>query len=270
MDTSDTRIPCSVGILTRNSEKTLGRALESVRKFRDVFICDGGSSDGTHAIARTFGARILAQSSEHLDPEGKIVDYGGVRNQQLAVATEEWFLYLDSDEYLTPALVEEIGRAVSGTPKAFWIRRMYTWGGREIMCSTTYPNKQMRLFHRHTAKGFIKKVHERIERKEGSPVSTLEHFMVVPMDTTKEALWRKWNGYIALEVARHTHLTRKSLIRISYRHARSSLLYLLRHIRMLLMCRGARLPVWRELAEHRYNYEVVRALWKHRKEAKTL
>ena len=91
------RIPCTVGILTHNSAATLPRALESVRDFAEIIICDGGSSDETLAIAERFGARVIAQDRQFVDVEGRIVDYAGTRNQMLKGSSEQWFFFFDSD-----------------------------------------------------------------------------------------------------------------------------------------------------------------------------
>ena len=48
-------------MLTYNSEKTLRRALESVKDFDDIILCDGDSTDQTHAIAAEYGARVVRQ-----------------------------------------------------------------------------------------------------------------------------------------------------------------------------------------------------------------
>ena len=256
------KIPCSVGILTYNSAATLRRALESVRDCVDIIVCDGGSTDETLLIARAHGARVMAQDSRFLDEEGRIIDYAGVRNQMLRAAREKWFFFLDSDEYLTPELAVEIGRVVQGRPRAFWVPRYYTWGGERVMCATTYPNKQMRLFHKEVAEEFIRPVHERIELRPHADVGVLKQYMVVPLDTTPEALWRKWDRYLALGDRVQTSVSVGSFLRVAIRHLKPSLVYSLRLVRILLFCRGVRLPLWRELAEHRYNSKVILHLWK--------
>ncbi len=256
------KTPCTVGILTRNSVDTLGRALESVRDFADIVVCDGGSTDNTLEIARRAGTRIVIQDPYFLDGEGRVVDYSGVRNQTLHLANQQWFFFLDSDEYLTPELVEEVRQVTTSGPKAYWVPRYYTWGGTRVACSTTYPNRQMRLFHRRAAKEFIRRVHERIELAPGAEVGALEHYIVVPLDTTPEALWRKWDRYIAIGNEGQPKLGVIAFVRVVVRHLKPSLLFALRHIRILLFCRGMRLPAWRELAEHWYNLRVIQGAWK--------
>ena len=106
------KIPATIGILTYNSEKNLARALASVKDFAEVIIADGGSTDATLAIAREHGARVISQSN----PGHPISDFAQERNLTLAAATQPWFFYLDSDEIMSPELVEYI-RTITGDMK---------------------------------------------------------------------------------------------------------------------------------------------------------
>ncbi len=255
-------IPATVAILTRDSGRTLEKALESVRAFKDVLICDGGSTDATRDIAARYGARVVTQDASYLDESGRIVDFGQARNQCLAAAREEWFLVLDADEALTPELVEEMGNAAQGAPNAYWVLRRYVWHEKPIACATTYPSKQMRFFARSVVEQFRKAVHERIVLRPGTVVNTCTHAMLVPMETDRARLWAKWNSYIRIEAERHQALTFSGWLRILVFHARASLVYAFRLPRILI-CAGPTLPLWRELDEHLYNVRVVSALfWK--------
>ena len=84
------KIPATVTVLTRNSGKTLERALASVRDFDEIIVCDGGSTDETLEIAHKHGARVIAQDGQFHDAKGKIYDYAGVRNQTLHAARHNW------------------------------------------------------------------------------------------------------------------------------------------------------------------------------------
>lgn len=255
-------IPATVAILTRNSGHTLEKALKSARAFKDVLICDGGSTDATRDIAARYGVRVITQNASYLDESGRIIDFAQARNQCLAAAQEEWFLFLDSDEALTPGLVEEIGNATQGVPGAYWVLRTYVWHTERIACATTYPSKQMRFFARSVVEQFRKAVHERIVLRSGTPVKTFVHPMLVPMETDRTRLWAKWYSYITLEAQRHQALTFGGWLRIVVFHARASLVYASRLPRVLT-CAGPTLPLWREFDEHLYNVRVVSALfWK--------
>ena len=139
-------IHCSVGILTFNSASTLRRALESVKSFIEIIICDGGSTDGTLEIAKEYGCKIIFQSAQFKNPNNRIKDFAGVRNQCLDAASFDWFLYIDSDEVVSPGLKLEIEQIVASNtgiyvynvPLGLWIR------GRLMKHSSNYPGYQNR------------------------------------------------------------------------------------------------------------------------------
>lgn len=157
--------PCSVGILTFNSGKTLRRALDSVASLAEVVICDGGSTDDTLAIAREYGCVIIAQNSEYKYPNNRIKDFSGVRNQCLDAATYDWFLYIDSDEEASPELIADITRIVTADtePYIYKVPIRNFVEGRQIKYSSNYPGYQHRFFCRRSGARFIKNVHERID-----------------------------------------------------------------------------------------------------------
>lgn len=105
------KIKCSVGILTYNSEKTLRRALESVKDFSEIIIADGGSTDATLEIAKEYHCKVVDQYTKHHPGRSKyhpIEDFAKERNILLKNASQDWFLYIDSDEYISDLLREEI------------------------------------------------------------------------------------------------------------------------------------------------------------------
>ncbi len=256
-------IPCTVGILTFNNGKTLRRALESVREFNHIVICDGGSTDTTLALAHEFGADIIQQNKKYLNESGQIIDFSGVRNQMLAAAKHEWFLYIDSDEYLSPEAVTEIGEIVysplgTQTALAYWLPRKTIVNGKIIECATAYPNYQMRFFHKSGITGFIKQVHERIALREGVRTGKLKSPEYVPLDTTEEKMRLKQLYYLRIEVARHKNDTFLMWLKGPVKGSlRSSLSYLLRHVRIILFCKGERMPFWVEWMHHWYNWKLV-------------
>ncbi len=162
------RIHASVGILTFNSGKVLRAALESVKDFDDIVICDGGSTDDTAEIARAFGARIIMQDSKFKNPNGTLKDFGGVRQQTLEAAKHDWFLYIDSDETISEGLREEIREITSQSevappaPLVYKVPYGICMDGRPIRYSSNFPGYQYRFFNRTSGAHFIKQVHERI------------------------------------------------------------------------------------------------------------
>lgn len=126
------KIPCSISILTFNSGATLRRCLDSVREFDDIVVCDGGSTDDTVSIANDYGCRIIYQDQCFKNPNNTIADFSGVRNQQLDAARFDWFMFIDSDEYISEGLVEEIREVVArdlSQPAIFMVPRKYVRDG---------------------------------------------------------------------------------------------------------------------------------------------
>ena len=163
------KIPVSVGILTFNSGETLERALESVKDFAEIIICDGGSTDSTLDIARTYDARIIEQDSKFKNEDGTLKDYSGVRNQCIEEANFSWFLYIDSDETIDDNLAEEIRGIVSDAENknlVYGLRPRIIYNGKRIEYSSNYPGWQKRFFNIKSGARFIKPVHERIAFNE--------------------------------------------------------------------------------------------------------
>lgn len=251
-------VSCSAAILTYNSEKNLQRALESVKTFSDIIVCDGGSTDATLDIAREYGVRIINQDSAYLDPSGYIRDFSGVRNQTLEAARESWFFFVDSDEYASSELVATIRDSVAGESCAYWVHRKYEVSGVRIDCASTYPNKNMRFFHRDAVTNFIKPVHERISVREGAPVHTLPESapLMVPVFETPQESRIKNRRYITAEIARSGPITVTEWIRRAWRRFLISGLYALRTLRSF-GCKGKRMPLAYEWNRHWYHFVLT-------------
>ena len=237
------KIPCTVAILTHNSASTLLRALDSVRDFSQVIICDAMSSDETLAIADTFGAHVIQQDKRFLSEDGRIQNFAGVRNQTLRAASNDWFFFLDSDEYIDSRLAEEIREKTAGEPGAYWVPRKYVYQDRVVDCSVAYPSQQMRLFHRAMARIFIKEVHEKIELRSGVVPGWLTQPMFVPLPDTVEKLVLKWRGYLAIERTRRVPISLRQWILPALRDTGIAVRYVLRLLFIVFFCQGTRLPV---------------------------
>lgn len=89
--TSDVRI--SAALIVRNEEAFLRGCLASIVDHVDeIVVVDTGSVDGTMAIARSFGVKLLERQWRH--------DFAWARNEGLEAASGNWILYIDADERL--------------------------------------------------------------------------------------------------------------------------------------------------------------------------
>ena len=131
--------PLSLCMIVRNEERFLGDALTSVQGVVDeICIVDTGSTDGTVAIAESFGARVSQVAWRE--------DFAWARNQALEMATGAWIFVLDADERLAPGSRDQL-RGVRGMKpdgRGLWIRcRNYNDAEREEVAST---NAIIRIF----------------------------------------------------------------------------------------------------------------------------
>lgn len=254
------KIPCSISILTFNSGTTLRRCLDSVREFDDIVVCDGGSTDDTVSIANDYGCRIIYQDQCFKNPNNTIADFSGVRNQQLDAARFDWFMFIDSDEYISEGLVEEIREVVArdlSQPAIFMVPRKYVRDGYVIDCATTYPNYQIRFFNKRAVKRFIRKVHEKIEIRENYMVAKLKNYEYVPLEDIQR-LKRKWSKYLEIE-KENMGKSLFSWIRSGLlHHLAISALYSIRYLKIISFCKGNKMPLSYELLRIWYNFEVIK------------
>ena len=99
----------SVIIITKNEADVIERCLRSVAWADEIIVVDGNSSDDTAALARGLGAKV--------DNAPDWPGFGPQKNRALALATGDWVLSLDADEWVTPELREEIVQAIAAADR---------------------------------------------------------------------------------------------------------------------------------------------------------
>jgi glycosyltransferase involved in cell wall biosynthesis len=103
------RVPVSVLIHARNEERQIRECLMTVTNWaQEVIVCDMESSDKTVEVAQSLGASIL--------PVDYVDEFDSARNLSASHASQEWVLYLDADERLTPEIKDTIERLIHTTP----------------------------------------------------------------------------------------------------------------------------------------------------------
>lgn len=256
------KIKCTVEVLTRNSAATLRACLESLRDFDEILVLDGNSTDGTRTIAEEYGCHTERQT-ESAEPEARIRDFSEVRNKGLRLARHRWFLFVDSDEYLSREAAAEIRSIVERRNPPYWIwnvPRKYVNGRTVVDCAATYPNFQTRFFNLDHVLEFKKAVHERIEPLPGEQVGKLASPLYIPLPSMEE-IANKRAHYVAIEANRMRESTQWGLIVKIFNTLKASLLYFLRLPRVIF-CQGTRMPFAYEWSRHQYNLALLSALFK--------
>ena len=121
------KLPVTVVIAVKNEERNLPLCLERLSRFSKIVVIDSGSTDQTQAIAGKFGCEfILFQWNGH---------YPKKRNWYLLNHRVDtpWVFFLDADEYVTEAFVNELERAITNTQHSgFWVNYSNYFLGQEL------------------------------------------------------------------------------------------------------------------------------------------
>lgn len=198
----------SAAIATYNEEENIGDCLESIKNIVDeIIIVDGGSSDKTVEIAKSFGARVI----ETDNPEVFHIN----KQKSFDAAKGEWVLYLDADESVSKKLADEILRIIKMTNSeiteyektlknknlflrhqklldqrdgkigtedeeyvAFFVPRLNFFLGKFLRYGGVYPDGVIRLFKNKKAYLPAKDVHEQmiVKGKVGWLQNDLIHY----------------------------------------------------------------------------------------------
>jgi len=107
----------SVITVSYNSAKTIARTLDSLknqtcRDFESIVV-DGGSTDGTQSIIKSFGNKVDQFSSE---PDKGIYD---AMNKGLDLASGTYVAFLNSDDYYPPNTIQLISEQ-KGDPDIYY------------------------------------------------------------------------------------------------------------------------------------------------------
>jgi len=146
----------SVVIHTKNSEKTLKGALESVQWADEIIIVDMHSIDDSREIAKKYTDQIFTfKDVGYVEP---------ARNFGISKAHGEWVFILDADEEVSKGLREFIQKVSTSQDSAhetvaYQIPRSNEIWGKGMEHTGWWPDYQLRLF-RNGAVEWSKVIHE--------------------------------------------------------------------------------------------------------------
>ncbi len=167
--------PClSLCMIVKNEERSIARALESVKTLADeMIVVDTGSTDGTKEIAASLGAKVF--DFPWTD------DFASARNFSLSRATGDWILVIDADETVSSRDHERLRISSLKSPAgtggydlttrnyvveantAGWVANDGSYRDEEAGTGW-YPNGKVRLFRNDPRIRFSGAVHELVEQ----------------------------------------------------------------------------------------------------------
>lgn len=151
--------PLSCFIIALNEVDRIGRTIEAIAPYvAEVVVVDSGSTDGTIALCRALGARVIGRDWQGFGPQKRFAE---------AACRHDWVLNLDADEVVTEELAREIaGLFAAGAPPhpfyRFRVVTVYPGHSRPRLWADTY--NVLRLY----------------DRRQGGFRDSLVHDSVVP------------------------------------------------------------------------------------------
>jgi len=178
----------SAVIITRDAAAQLAPCLDSLSFCDERLVVDAGSRDGTVALARERGARVI---------ETHWRGFGAQKQFAVEQARHDWVLCLDADERVSRRLAESI-RAVLSAPSfaAYRFARANRFMGRYLRHGEGYPDWSLRLFDRRRARWSEDVVHERVIAQ--GDVGTLAGDLLHDSAESLERYLEKQNRYSSL------------------------------------------------------------------------
>lgn len=142
----------SLCVIARDEEGNLRDCVAPVRHlFGEVVVNDTGSRDGTVALARSLGAKVV----EHPWRDS----FSAARNQVLDAATGDWIFWLDADDRVDPDEAAKLQRLFATLAPGV---RGYALTCRCVGPSGETDVTHVRLFPRHAQIRWRHRVHEQI------------------------------------------------------------------------------------------------------------
>ncbi len=142
-------------IITFNEIGYIENCLKSVAFADEIIVVDSYSTDGTYEY-------LLSQ------PKVRVIqhpfkNYTTQKAFTLAQAKNDWVVFVDADEVVTPELKHEILDTVNGSKEhvAYWFRRKFMFQQKRLRFSGWQTDKNYRLFRKSKVKFSEKRiVHE--------------------------------------------------------------------------------------------------------------
>lgn len=159
-------------VLVRNQAEQLKKCLNALSFCDEIIVVDDNSTDDSAKIAEKAGARVYKRALNG--------DFAAQRNFGLEKTKNEWVLFVDADEIVTPELATELYQQTSQfltDLNGFYLRRQDFMFGRKIKFGDAGNARLLRLAKK-TKGEWVGRVHEKwnIVGEKGTLSNVLLHY----------------------------------------------------------------------------------------------
>jgi (heptosyl)LPS beta-1,4-glucosyltransferase len=151
--------PLSIIILAGNEQEMIVNCLKSCAWAKEIILVAANSSDNTITLAQKTIPDIRITKTE--DEYNK--NFSKWRNLGFKKSTQDWILYIDADERITPDLRKKIINTISKKSHKFThyaLPRANFFLGQRVHFGGTYPDYVKRLYNRNFFQGYRGILHE--------------------------------------------------------------------------------------------------------------
>lgn len=160
-------IKISAVIISYNEEVNIARCIDSVIGLVDeVVVVDCFSQDNTKAICLEKGVTFY---------ENEFLGFANQKNFAAQLASHEYILSLDADEYLSKELTLSLTSIKANCQfDGCTMNRLSSYAGQWIKTAGWYPDTKLRLWKRDKGHWKGEGIHERVELESGSKIQHLK------------------------------------------------------------------------------------------------
>lgn len=188
---SDKVISLSAILITKNEEANIRRCLDALQWLPEVVIVDSKSEDKTVEIAQSYpNTKVIISDWLGFSPTKRLAT---------KAARNNWILWIDADEVVSPALQKEISFLFADNPPNDFVAasmpRKTFFLGEWVKHSGWYPGRVIRLFNRHHCDFNDNHLHEGIEVPANKNIKSLRYDILHYSYTSLYQYFDKMNYY---------------------------------------------------------------------------
>jgi glycosyltransferase involved in cell wall biosynthesis len=163
--------------ITFNEEENIERYVESLSFADEIIIVDSYSTDATAELAKKLNVKFIQK---------EFIDFSDQRNFAIEQAKNDWIVFFDLDEVVTPELEREIKKSVAEKDDtiAYFVKRKFHFMGKHIRFGGWQTDKVIRVFNKQHCRYNGNLVHEVVapDGKVGCLKEKVNHFSYKSFD----------------------------------------------------------------------------------------